>query len=136
MSATDSFFDTSVLLYLLSSDSQKANRAEELLGHAGIISVQVLNEFTAVAYRKLKMSLAEIREVLETVRNICRTDPLSTAEHDKAHELAERYGFSFYDSVIIASALRAGCKILYSKDLQHGQIIERQLKVINPFDQG
>lgn len=134
MSGAESFFDTSVLLYLLSSESQKANRAEELLEQAGIISVQVLNEFTAVASRKLKMPLAEIREVLSTVRGICRTDPLTTEEHDRAHEIAQRYGFSFYDSVIVASALRAGCKTLYSEDLQHGQIIERQLKVVNPFN--
>lgn len=134
MSGAESFFDTSVLLYLLSSESEKADRVETLLADSGVISVQVLNEFTAVASRKLRMSLADIRETLETVRNICRTEPLTVEDHDRAGEVMTRYRFSFYDSVIAASALRAGCKLLYSEDLQHGQVIEKQLTVVNPFD--
>jgi predicted nucleic acid-binding protein len=134
MSGAESFFDTSVLLYLLSSEDEKADRVETLLAEAGVISVQVLNEFAAVAIRKLAMPLAEIREVLETVRNICRTEPLTVEDHDRAAENLKRYKFSFYDSVIVASALRAGCRILYTEDLQHGQVIEKQLKVIDPFD--
>ncbi|HEY1216141.1 MAG TPA: PIN domain-containing protein [Bryobacteraceae bacterium] len=134
MSGTDSFFDTSVLLYLLSSDSHRADRVEALLAESGTISVQVLNEFTAVASRKYKIPLAEIREVLETVRDICLTESLTVEDHDRACEIMERYKFSFYDSVIVASALHAGCKILYSEDLQHGQLIDKQLRVTNPFE--
>ena len=48
----------------------------------------------------------------------------------------ERYKFSFYDSVIVASALQARCKVLYSEDLQHGQVIDKQLRVTNPFEGG
>jgi len=133
MSGAESFFDTSVLLYLLSSDAEKAGAVEALLGRSGVISVQVLNEFAAVAHRKLAMPLFEIREVLETVRAVCRTDPLTAEEHDRALEIVDRYHFSFYDSVIVASALRAGCKTLYTEDLQHRQRIDRQLTLINPF---
>lgn len=133
MSAAESFFDTSVLLYLLSPDERKANRAEELLEGEGVISVQVLNEFTSVATGKLKMPSSEIREVLSTVRAVCRTEPLTIDDHDQAVLISERYGFSFYDSVIVASALRADCRILYCEDLQHGQIIDRRLTIINPF---
>jgi predicted nucleic acid-binding protein len=133
MSEAESFFDTSVLLYLLGSENRKADRVEELLEQSGIISVQVLNEFTAVAIRKLAMPFAEIREVLGTIRAICRTDPLTVEVHDRGAEIAERYRFSFYDSVIVASALLAGCKTLYSEDLQHHQVIDGQLRVINPF---
>lgn len=133
MSDAEAFFDTNVLLYLLSADTGKADRVETLLEQSGVISVQVLNEFTAVASRKLGMSLADIREILETVRHICRTEPLIVEDHDRAVEIAGRYKFSFYDSVIIASALRAGCRVLYSEDLQHHQVIDRQLKIINPF---
>jgi predicted nucleic acid-binding protein len=133
MSGVESFFDTSVLLYLLSAEGQKADRVEELLEESGVISVQVLNEFTAVAFRKLKMPLSEIRDVLDTVRAICRTNSLNVEDHDRGVAVADRYGFSFYDSVIVASALRAGCKTLYSEDLQHRQVIDRQLTVINPF---
>lgn len=133
MSGAEWFFDTSVLLYLLSSEGDKADRVEALLAESGVISVQVLNEFTAVAIRKLAMPLPEIREILDTVRTVCRTEPLTADDHDRAGQIVERYKLSFYDSVIVASALRTDCRILYSEDLQHGQVIERQLRVINPF---
>ncbi|GMU68268.1 MAG: hypothetical protein AMXMBFR37_06010 [Steroidobacteraceae bacterium] len=133
MTGAEAFFDTSVLLYLLSADAESADRAETLLGQSGVISVQVLNEFTAVASRKLAMPPAETREVLDTVRAVCRTEPLTVEDHDRAVEIVERYRFSFYDSVIVASALRSGCKTLYSEDLQHGQVIDHRLTIINPF---
>ena len=133
MSDAESFFDSNVLLYLLSADAEKADRAEELLARSGAISVQVLNEFTTVAVRKFGLSFAEAREMLSTIRAVCVTYPLTIEHHDKGSEIAERYGFSFYDSVIVASALLAGCNVLYSEDLQHRQVIEKRLTVINPF---
>jgi len=64
------FFDTNILLYLLSDDAAKADCAEELVATGGVISVQVLNEFAAVASRKLGMSWNEIREVLHPIRTV------------------------------------------------------------------
>lgn len=133
MSDAESFFDTCILLYLLSSEVEKADRVESLLADSGVISVQVLNEFAAVAIRKLAMPLDDVREILETVRSVCHTEPLTVDDHDRAGHVMERYGFSFFDSVIVASALRAGCKILYTEDLQHGQVLEQQLRIVNPF---
>ena len=133
MSDAESFFDTNVLLYLLSADADKADRVEGLLERSGVISVQVLNEFTSVATRKLGLSYAEVRELLDTVRAVCTTHPLTLEHYDKGIEIAERYRYSFYDSVIVASALLAGCKTLYSEDLQHRQTIDNRLTVINPF---
>ena len=133
MSAVDAFFDTSVLLYLLSSDAAKSDRVETLLADRGTISVQVLNEFAAVAIRKLKMPLPEVREVLDTIRAVCDVEPVTVETHDRALAIVERYGFSLYDSLLIAAALIAGSKVLYSEDLQHGQLIDRRLRVVNPF---
>jgi predicted nucleic acid-binding protein len=133
MPGADVFFDTSVLLYLLSTEEKKADRVEALLETSGNVSVQVLNEFTAVSKGKLAMSFADIREILATIRAVCRTQPLTVETHDRAIEVAERYKFSVYDSVIVASALLADCKILYAEDLQHLQSIDRQLTIINPF---
>jgi len=127
------FFDTNVLLYLLSADEAKANRAEELLADGGTISVQVLNEFAAVASRKLGMSWGEIRDARGPIRAVCEIAPVSLATHDRALDIAERYGFSFYDATIVASALDAGCDRLQSEDLQDGQVIEKQLTLRNPF---
>jgi len=133
MRGTDSFFDTNVLLYLLSGDAAKADRAEAVLARGGTISVQVLNEFAAVASRKLGLSYAEIREVLEPVRAVCAVEPITPETHDLGLQIAERYGFSLYDALIVAAALRAGCRTLYSEDLQDGQSIDGRLVVRNPF---
>ena len=110
MSGAEVFFDTNVVLYLLSGDAVKADRAEELLAIGGMISVQVLNEFAAVASRKLRMGWKDI-----------------------GAQVAERYGLPIYDALIVAAALLAGCTTLYSEDLQGGQVIERQLTIRNPF---
>jgi predicted nucleic acid-binding protein len=133
MSAADAFFDTSILLYLLSSDARKADRVEALLGAGGTISVQVLNEFAAVARRKSGLSWPDVREVLGAVRAACVTHPVTEDTHDGGVDIAERYGFSFYDSMIVAAARRAGCTTLCSEDLQHRQVIDGTLTVRNPF---
>jgi len=133
MSAVDSFFDTSVLLHLLSEDPDRADRVEELLAEHGTISVQVLNEFAVVAIRKLKMPLREVREILDTIRAVCSVESITLATHDRGLAINERYGFSLYDSMLVASALVSGVKTLYSEDLQHGQIIDGQLRIANPF---
>ncbi len=127
------FFDTNVLLYLLSEDNLKADRAEAIIASGGIISVQVLNEFASVASRKLRMSYVEIRDVLATVRAVCQTQTVTVDTHDRGLDIAERFGFSLYDSMIVSSALQSGCSVLYSEDMQHGQKIDAQLLVINPF---
>lgn len=127
------FFDTNVLLYLLSESAFKAERAESIMAEGGVISVQVLNEFASVALRKIGMTHAEIRDILGIIRAICLVQSLTSETHDLGLEISERYGFSLYDSMIIGSALEAGCPILYSEDLQSGQNINGQLVITNPF---
>jgi predicted nucleic acid-binding protein len=133
MSDVDPFFDTSALLYLLSGDNAKANRIETLLSDRGVISVQVLNEFAAVALRKLKMPMSDVREVLDTVRAVCAVEPLTAETHDRGLAVCERYRFSLYDSMLVAAALISGAGVLYSEDLQDGQVIDNQLRITNPF---
>ncbi len=127
------FIDTNILLYLLSEDTDKADRAEEIVRAGGRISVQVLNEFANVARRKLSMSWEEINETLKLLRSVCPTDPLTLETHERGLLVAERYRLSFYDSMIIAAALIAKCKILYSEDMQDGLLIDHQLRILNPF---
>jgi predicted nucleic acid-binding protein len=133
MTAAEVFFDTNVVLYLLSEDAAKADRAEELLAAGGRVSVQVLNEFAAVASRKLGMGWTDIGEILTQVRAVCPVEPLSIETHERGLAIAARYGLGVYDAMIVASALVAGCKELYSEDLQHGQVFDRRLSVRNPF---
>ncbi len=132
MTADEAFLDTNVILYLLSEDPTKADRAEELVAAGGIVSVQVLNEFASVANRKLGLSYVEVREILSTVRAACTVVPVDVGTHDLGLEIAERYRFSVYDGLIVAAALQAGCAVLYSEDLQHEQAVER-LTIRNPF---
>ena len=131
--APKAFIDSNILLYLLSADADKANRAEEIVRAGGLISVQVLNEITNVARRKLAMSWVEINEVLALIRAICPTEPLTIETHDRGRLVAERYGLSVYDAMIVAAALLAGCKTLYSEDMRDGLLIDHQLHICNPF---
>jgi len=132
MAAADAFFDTNVLLYLLSDDTAKADRAEALLANCGVISVQVLNEFAAVAVGKKAVDFTELKDILSAIRIACAVKPLDIETHELGLDIAERYRFSIYDSLIIAAALRARCSVLYSEDLHHGQTIE-QMTIRNPF---
>ena len=126
------FIDTNVLLYLLSEDARKADLAERLLSGSQI-SVQVLNEIANVARRKLNMSWAEINEFLNLIRSLCSVQPLSIETHEHGCAIAERYGLSLYDAMIVAAAILADCQILYSEDMQHGLHIYEQLQIQNPF---
>ena len=131
---SDNFLDTNILLYSLSNDPAKRRRALRLLIDGPVVSLQVLNEAANVMRRKLGFeAIAAIREVLLRCLQESRLHPLAPSTLFSALDVAERYGFSHYDSLIVAAALESGCSILYSEDLQHGQAIEQRLTVINPF---
>jgi predicted nucleic acid-binding protein len=134
------FLDTNVFVYCFDrTDHRKQQIAEKCVGralkdHLGIVSSQVIQEFFNVATRKFAqpMKPAECRAYLETVFSpLCEIFP-SLALYHQALALKEQAGFSFYDALIVAAALEANCRILYSEDLQAGQVIEG-LKIQNPF---
>jgi predicted nucleic acid-binding protein len=79
------------------------------------------------------MSWPEIREVLSEVRAVCEVEPLTADTHDRGAALAERYGLSVYDAMIVSAALLSGCATLYSEDMHDGLVIERKLTIRNPF---
>lgn len=133
MSAASPFLDSNVILYLLSTDARKADRSEALVGAGAIISVQVLNEVANVARRKLMMTWAEVDDLLGAARANCKVEPLTTRTHDEGIRLARELGLSFYDAMIAASALLAGCKTLYSEDMHDSLLIDKRLTVRNPF---
>jgi predicted nucleic acid-binding protein len=127
------FLDTNVLLYLFSGDAAKADRAEELASAGGVVSVQVLNEFVAVARRKLDMTWGDVAEAVSVVQQACAVEPLTVEVHNEARRLAEAHQLAWYDALIVASALAAGCSTLYSEDMQHGMRIGKGLTIRNPF---
>jgi predicted nucleic acid-binding protein len=128
-----SFFDTNVLVYVASADAVKADRAEAVVAAGGAISVQVLNELTNVARRKMQMSWTETHGFLGAIRSLLTVHPLTVETHEAGLALAERYGFSTYDAMIVASALHAGCDTLWSEDMQHGMALDEGLRIVNPF---
>ena len=128
-----SFFDTNVLVYIASGDTAKADRAEAALAAGGAISVQVLNELTNVARRKMQMSWADTHALLTLLRSLLTVHPPTLETHEAGLELAQRYGLSIYDAMIAASALHARCDTLWSEDMQHGMVLEERLRIVNPF---
>ncbi len=133
MSVAKAFIDSNVLVYLLSEDKTKADQAEVLIRAGAIISVQVLNEITNVARRKLKMPWPELNEFMTLVQSLCPAESLTIGSHEQGRQVTERYGLSVYDAMIVSSALLAGCERLYSEDMQDGLVINDQLRICNPF---
>jgi predicted nucleic acid-binding protein len=128
------FLDTNVIIYAIAQNDPRADPAEALLAGGGVVSVQILNEFTAVARRKLDMSWDEVIEALAVIRTFCpRPVPITPDTHDAALRIAQRYGYGIYDALVAAAAIQAGCTILYSEDMQDRQVIDNQLTVRNPF---
>jgi predicted nucleic acid-binding protein len=128
-----SFFDTNVLVYIASGDATKADRAEAAIAAGGAISVQVLNELTNVARRKMQLSWNETQAFLDVLRSLLTVHPLTVETHETGLALAERYGLSTYDAMIAASALHARCDTLWSEDMQHGMALTEGLRIVNPF---
>lgn len=126
------FLDTNVVLYLLSADAVKANRAEALLMEGAVVSVQVLNEVTSVCLRKLRMPWFEIETLVGTVNAHCDVQPLTAQSHAQAMRLAQRHRLSFHDAHVVSSALLAGASMLYSEDTHNGLAIGG-LQIRNPF---
>ena len=103
------------------------------MADGGVISVQVLNEIANVTRRKLTMSWSETNDVLDAIRAVCTTEPLTVETHDTGRRISERYGLSVYDSMIAATALLAECEVLYSEDMHDGLVIDARLRIVNPF---
>lgn len=134
------FIDTNVFIYLFDeTDDRKRVTAERIIRTAlesrnGRISHQIVQETLNVVTRKLPapMTVEDARRFLEQVLAPLWQVMPSVALYRRGLAIQGRYGFSFYDSLIVAAALEAGCTRLYSEDLQHGQKIEG-LTIENPF---
>jgi predicted nucleic acid-binding protein len=130
------FLDTNVIMYAYSnSEEAKQTVARKIIkeNHT-VISTQVLQELSNILRRKYNLDYPSVKATLlecSIDNNEVYTNTSQTIF--KACDIAERYQFSFYDSLIIAAALASGCEILYSEDLQHNQIVETVLTIVNPF---
>jgi predicted nucleic acid-binding protein len=126
------FFDSNILIYAYSTDARRAE-ALAVVAEGGVISAQVLNEFTNVLRNKQKQDWPIIEAAVASVRfQFPDVVPLTADTHAAALALARDHSLAFYDALIVAAAIEAGCDVLYSEDMQHGRAIGG-LTIKNPF---
>ena len=135
MKAVKAYIDTNVFVYLYSdTEPEKRKRALESINkYDRIISTQVLNELCNVFLRKMKMSPSSIDAMLHKILSICKISLVEETTVFKALEIHDEYGYSYYDSLMIASALENDCQYLLSEDMADGQVIENKLTIKNIF---
>jgi predicted nucleic acid-binding protein len=134
------FVDTNIFIYHLDTTDARKHAVAERIVRDGLaagnacISFQVVQECLNTALRKAQVALdiESARSYLDTVLLPLMQVPASPALYHRALGIQSRWHFSFYDSLIVAAALTAGCSKLLSEDLQHGQQIEA-LTIHNPF---
>jgi len=141
------FVDTNILLYALTEPKDK-NRKKDLLKRAKalelltklynedniVVSVQVLNELHFNMVRKFELDDNMVFETLqENVFAIASVEGLTVQVYMRAFKVREKYNISYWDSLVVSSALESGCTQLYSEDMQEGLIVDGTLRIINPF---
>ena len=129
------FMDTNVFIYLYSEDEGwKQKRVYNALEtYNCVTSIQVLNEFSNVCLKKLKMPAISIKAALDEIANGFTVLPTGIETDKHALIIHEKYGYSYYDCLILASALASACEYLLTEDMADGQIIDNQLKILNIF---
>ncbi len=129
------FIDTNILVYHATELSEKKELIINALksSRLGFISIQVINEFINTSIKKKLFDKESIRNIVKAYIKMFSVAGLTTETIDKALSIRDKYQYSYYDSLIIATALENNCTILYSEDMQNGQIIENTLKITNPF---
>jgi predicted nucleic acid-binding protein len=140
---TDSIFiDTNIWVYAFLDNERDHAKQSKILAvledipaeSAVVISVQVVNEFHWILARKYGIHETTIKnKVIKGIAAFANIVPLGFEIYQYAFRIRSKYAISFWDSLIVASALDNGCNLLYSEDMQHGMVIERKLKILNPF---
>lgn len=129
-------FDTNVLIYAIDRDDRRHRRAAELLGRATTVpcvqSLQTFGEFYHATTRKGLATPAEARAYIGVWREIFEVRAADEAALDDAMDMAERHRLAFWDALLWATVRRAGCRVLFSEDLQDGRDLDG-VRVVDPF---
>jgi predicted nucleic acid-binding protein len=131
-----SFLDSNIVIYLYSNDeSTKKAIAEKFLEHSEkiIISTQVLNEFIHVFRHKRKIDIDAIKKAVKELTELFTIAQITPTTIENALNIMSKYKYSYFDSLIIASAIENQCVTLYTEDMHHNQLIENTLNIVNPF---
>ena len=130
-----SFIDTNVWVYAhLQNADKKCDAALNLLEKLPFLvgSTQILNEYYSVMLKK-KIADNAIQDNIEVMIDIADIQIIHVSTIRHAHKIKLKYGFSYWDSLVLASALESDCQRIYSEDMQHNQVIENSLIIVNPF---
>ena len=129
------FLDTNILIYGYSVTEPEKQKVAESIAEPGksFISTQVLQEFSNIMHKKFELDWHEIILAISEISESYKIFINQPETIRSACIIAKKYQYSFYDSLIISAALEVNCKILYTEDLQHNQLIEKKLRIINPF---
>ncbi|MCL2108484.1 MAG: PIN domain-containing protein [Oscillospiraceae bacterium] len=136
MNADRVFFDTNIFIYMYAvSEPHKKETCLSLLDSGVCVtSTQAINEICNVLTRKIQTPFEDIKKIVNDIYNICEVRIIQKQTALNALDLKERYGFSFFDCLMLSSALESDCAILYSEDMADGQVIEGKIKIVNPFN--
>lgn len=129
------FVDTNVLIYFISAEENKKIKAREVIFSSQdvYISSQVLSEFISVCFSKELLGLEEIITLVNDLIEALRFSSIEKSTIKKALQIKKDSKYSYWDSLIIASALENNCSILYTEDMQDRQVFDSNLTIINPF---
>lgn len=129
------FLDSNIIIYAHTDlDLRKQQVAQQVITNEdSVISTQVLQETANILFKKFQFAWPDIQTVLNEAATNNSLHINSASTINDACRFAERYGFSFYDSLVIAAAFESGCTRLLSEDLQNGQVIDNVLTIENPF---
>jgi len=129
------FIDTNILVYAYSeTEPEKKQVAVQLLTDRSVcMSTQVVNEFVWIMSSKYRVDMKLLSDVAKNLFLMYRMDIVDDRTIAAAIEMSMRYRLSYWDSLIVSSAMKLNCPILYSEDLQHEQVLEKSITIINPF---
>ena len=126
--------DSNILIYNHSLDYEnKKLIARDFFKETPVVSSQVISEYLNVMKRIFNMQKLELMQLCSLWLEKCYIQPVMLSTIKLAQDLVEKYDFQVFDGIIVAAALEADCSILYSEDMQNGQIIEDKLKIVNPL---
>ena len=129
------FVDTNILVYFISNEKKKKLRARDIIftSEDVIVSSQVISEFISVCFSKKLLKTDDVTAVTNHFLEALSFVTVEKSTIKKALQVKKNHLYSFWDSLVIASALENNCSILYTEDLQEGQVIDGKLTIINPF---
>jgi predicted nucleic acid-binding protein len=131
-----SFLDSNIIIYLYSNDEPvKKSISEKFLDDSEniIISTQVLNEFIHVFRHKRKIDTESIRKAVRELAELFTIAQITTLTIENALNITHKYNYSYFDSLIVASAIENHCSVLYTEDMHDTHLIEKTVRIVNPF---